>query len=146
MNKLMTIRRGGMIGALALAGGLGGCAMPNSSNPTLAISDARVADNKAVLSMQLDNPSDFDVRVESADWSLIYGPLPVAEGSWDLGFFLPSKSSYRFSRTVDFQSMPLDPGAGEVELTGTLDVKTVGNGGNTALHGAGFAATKETSR
>jgi len=47
---------------------------------------------------------------------------------------------------VRFDSPPLDPGANEVELTGTLDVETVGNSGNTALEGAGFSATKKTSR
>jgi len=59
---------------------------------------------------------------------------------------VPSGGSYRFNRDVRFDSPPLDPGANEVELTGTLDVETVGNSGNTALEGAGFSATKKTSR
>lgn len=123
-----------------------GCSMPNSSNPTLSINEARVAGDTASLRMQIDNPSDMDLRIESADWSLLYGPLPVAEGSWELGFFVPSGSSYRFDRDVRFESPPLDPDADEVELTGSLDVQTVGNTGNTALRGAGFSATKKTSR
>ena len=137
-------------GALAVVGvaatALVGCTMPNSSNPTLSIYEAKVAGDSASLRMQIDNPSDMDLRVESADWSLLYGPLPVAEGSWELGFFVPSGSSYRFDRSVRFESPPLDPGAGEVELTGTLEVQTVGNDGNTALEGAGFSATSKTSR
>jgi len=138
------------VGIVAIGGltatALVGCSMPNSSNPTLSINEARVAGDTASLRMQINNPSDMDLQIESADWSLLYGPLPVADGTWELGFLVPSGGSYRFDRSVRFDSPPLDPGAGEVELTGTLDVQTVGNSGNTALQGAGFAATKKTSR
>lgn len=138
------------IGTVAIGGltatALVGCSMPNSSNPTLSIYEARVAGDTASLRMQIDNPSDMDLEIESADWSLLYGPLPVAQGSWEFGFLVPSGGSYRVDRTVRFDSPPLDPEAGEVELTGTLDVQTVGNSGNTALHAAGFSATKKTSR
>lgn len=123
-----------------------GCAMPNSSNPTLSINQARVTGNSASLDMQIDNPSDMDLQVESADWSLLYGPLPVAEGAWKLGVLVPSGGSYQFKRDVRFDSPPLDPNAGEIELTGTLDVSTVGNSGNTSLQGAGFSVTKKTTR
>jgi len=130
------------IGATALVG----YSMPNLSNPTLSINEARVADDTASLRMQIDNLSDTDLQIESAEWSLLYGPLPVAEGSWELGFRVPSGGSYRFDRSVRFDSTPLDPGVGEVELTGTLDVQTVGNTGSTALQGVGFSATKKTLR
>jgi len=133
------------IGLLA-ATTLVGCSMPNSSNPTLSISEARVAGDSASLRMQIDNPSDMDLRIKSVEWSLLYGPLPVADGSWDLGFFVPSGSSYRFNRVVRFDSPPLDPGAGEIELTGTLGVETVGDSGNTALEDTGFSATKKAAR
>lgn len=133
------------------AGGLGaatlvGCSMPNSSNPTLSINQAKVSGDTASLAMQIDNPSDMDLHVESANWSLLYGPLPVAEGDWDLGVSVPRGSSYQFSRDVRFDAPPLDPNAGEVELTGSLDVRTVGDQGNTALHGAGFSTSRKVSR
>ncbi|MFU8828438.1 MAG: LEA type 2 family protein [Phycisphaerales bacterium] len=144
--KLITPRLGAIGAGTLTATALVGCSMPNSSNPTLSITEARVAGDTASLRMQIDNPSDMDLQIESADWSLLYGPLPVAEGSWELGFLVPSGGSYRFDRSVRFDSPPLDPGAGEVELTGTLDVQTVGNSGNTALQGAGFSAIKTTSR
>jgi len=147
MHMRSALRRVGAVTTAALgATALVGCSMPNSSNPTLSINEARVAGDTASLRMQIDNPSDMDLQIESADWSLLYGPLPVAEGSWELGFLVPSGGSYRFDRDVRFDAPPLDPSAGEVELTGTLDVETVGNSGNTALQGAGFAATKTTSR
>jgi len=147
MHMRSVLRRVGAVTTAAIGTtALVGCSMPNSSNPTLSINEARVAGDTASLRMQIDNPSDMDLQVESADWSLLYGPLPVAEGSWELGFSVPSGGSYRFHRDVRFDSPPLDPGAGEVELTGTLDVQTVGNSGNTALQGAGFSATGKTSR
>lgn len=147
MHTRSATRLAGAVPAAALAAtALVGCSMPNASNPTLSINEARVAGDTASLRMQIDNPSGMDLQVESVDWSLLHGPLPVAEGSWQLGFLVPSGGSYRFDRDVRFDSPPLDPGAGEVELTGTLDVQTVGNTGNTALQGAGFSATKKTSR
>lgn len=147
MHMRLALRRVGAVATASLgATALVGCSMPNSSNPTLSINEARVAGDTALLRMQIDNPSDMDLKIESADWSLLYGPLPVAEGSWELGFLVPSRGIYRFDRSVRFDAPPLDPGAGEVELAGTLNVQTVGNSGNTALQGAGFSATKKTSR
>ncbi len=134
----------GMGGLAATA--LVGCSMPNSSNPILSINEARVTGDTASLRMQIENPSDMDLLVDSAKWSLLYGPLPVAEGEWNLGVSVPSGGSYEFDRQVRFDSPPLDPDAGEVELTGTLDVQTAGNKGNTALQGASFSASKKTSR
>lgn len=125
---------------------LGGCAMPNSSNPTLAINSASVSGNRATLDMQIDNPSDMDIRVNSADWTLVYGPLPVADGSWELGVDIPSKGNYRFSKQVPFSSPAMDPGAGEVELTGSLDVETIGNSGNMAITEGSFNAKSATRR
>jgi len=123
-----------------------GCAMPNSSNPTLAINEARIAGNRAMLDMQIDNPSDMDIQVKAAEWSLLYGPLPVADGTWEIGVDVPSKGVYRFSRQVEFSSRPLDPSAGEVELTGRLDLETIGDSGNMALSEAGFSAKSPTRR
>jgi len=126
--------------------GIGGCAMPNSSNPTLSIREARVSGNRALLEMQVDNPSEMDVRIESGDWTLLYGPLPVAKGTWELGVLVPSGGSYRFERDIQFSSAPLDPNADEVELNGTFDIQTVGNSSDTALHGGSFAASKTIVR
>lgn len=147
MHMKTGMHRRGVTGVgLVVVAVLTGCSMPNSSNPTLSISEARVVGDTAELRLQIDNPSDMDIRVESADWSLLYGPLPVADGSWDLGFELPSGGAHQFDRSIRFSSPPLDPSAGEIELSGTLDVGTVGNDGNTALHGAGFAVSKKITR
>lgn len=125
---------------LALAGMLVGCAMPNSSNPTLSLTRAQVSGDRATLDVQVDNPSDMDVQIEAVQWSLMYGPLPVAEGTWQLGVPVARKGSYRFTKQVAFTSPALDPSADEVELSGTLDVTTHGNTGETSLKGAGFVA------
>lgn len=147
MHTRSTLRRTRIVAIGTMAStALLGCSMPNSSNPTLTLNEARVSGDTASLRMQIDNPSDMDLRIDSADWSLLYGPLPVAEGEWELGFLVPSGGSYRFDRDVQFDSPPLDPSADEVELSGTLEVQTVGNSGNKALHGAGFSAIKKTSR
>lgn len=132
--------------SIATSAALVGCSMPNSSNPTLSITNARISGDRAALSMQLDNPSDMDVTIDSIDWSLVYGPLPVADGTWQLGVSLPSGEQYNFTKTVNFDSPSLDPSAGEVELSGGMDIKTVGNTGEMSLKEAAFVATKKTRR
>lgn len=136
------------MGVLAGAFGLflGGCAMPNSSNPTLTVSSARVGGDRATLELELANPSDMDVRVKAVEWSLIMGPLPVADGSWEMGVEIPSKGTHTFTKQVAFSSPPLDPGAGEVELTGRLDVETVGDTGEMSLKEAGFSSRSAVRR
>lgn len=96
--------------------------------------------------MQLDNPSGMDVTINSIDWSLVYGPLPVADGEWKLGIPLPSGESYSFTKNVRFDSPALDPSAGQVELSGDMDISTDGNSGNMSLNEAAFVATKKTNR
>ena len=131
---------------LSLAALLGGCAMPNSSNPTLEINQALVSSDRASLDMTVQNPSDMDVEVGAVLWSLQYGPLPVAEGKWVLGTMIPSKGSYKFSKAVPFTSPALDPAAGHVELSGSMELKTKGNSGDTSLKSAGFVTVQQAKR
>lgn len=142
MTPISHLYRTTTIGIASLAAGVlvSGCAMPNSSNPTLSITQARVMGDQATLNMQIDNPSDMDVRINTVNWSLVYGPLPVADGSWELGVPVPSKGSYQFSRDIAFSGPALDPSASELELSGTLDIETEGNTGEKSLKGAGFVA------
>lgn len=122
---------------------LGGCAMsmPNSSNQTLEITRAQVRGDRAILDMRIDNPSDMNVNVHAVRWSLRYGPLPTAEGMWQLAAPVASKGNYRFTKEVVLTSPALDPNAENVELTGTLEVTTEGDMGNMGLNGAGFVST-----
>lgn len=113
-----TLLRPGLAASIALLAA--GCATPNASNPTLTLQSATVAKESAALNLRLSNPSDRNVAVESIDWQLIYGPLPVAEGLWEGPFALKSGESIDLSQTVDFDSPPLDPDAESVELSGSL--------------------------
>jgi len=131
---------------LLLAAALTGCSMPNSSNPTLAITQAAVQNNRASLNMVLTNPSDMDVTVNSIDWTLQYGPLPTASGNWKLNKPLPSKGTLTFRRDILFSTPPLDPTADSIELSGTLDVSTQGNSSNMALSEAGFVADAKVKK
>jgi hypothetical protein len=132
--------------ALAAAATLGGCAMPNSSNPTLSITRAQVRGDRATLDMQVDNPSDMDVQLDAVHWTLQYGPLPTADGSWTLGVPVESKGQYTFTKEIVFSTPSLDPSADQVELAGTMDVTTLGDTGETSLKGAGFVAKSKTRR
>lgn len=121
--------------------------MPNASNPTLALRSASVTGDSAELDVKLSNPSDMDVEVDSIDWQLLYGPLPVAEGLWEGPFVLKSGESLNFSETVGFDSPPVDPHADSVELSGSLLLK-VPEGDNMALNAGSFVskASVEKSR
>ncbi len=133
-----------VVGALLIAGaGPAGCSVSNSSNPTLSLTGAQVTGGRASLSMQIDNPSGMDVTVNSIDWSLVYGPLPVAEGTWQLGVPLRSGGSYTFSQQVVFDGPVLDPTAGTVELSGTMDLSTAGDDGEMGLREAPFVTGAE---
>ena len=132
--------------AAVATGVLGGCAMPNSSNPTLSITRAVVRDDRAILDMELDNPSDMDVTVDAIEWALQYGPLPTAQGAWTLGVPLASKESYSFSKEVRFTSPPLDPTADTIELSGTLKMSTKGSSGEMSLKGAAFVTSTRVQR
>ena len=115
--------------------------MPNASNPTLQITRAQIRGDRAMLDMQIDNPSDMNVNVDAVQWTLQYGPLPAAQGAWQLSTSVASKGKYRFTREVRFTSPALDPTASNVELAGTLQITTEGDMGNMGLNGAGFVAT-----
>jgi len=104
-----------------------GCSMPNASNPTLSLDRATVTGDQADLDVVLSNPSDMDVAVETVDWELTYGPLPVAEGSWQGPFALASGESMTLNKTVPFTMAPLDPSAESIELTGSLLLVDPGN-------------------
>lgn len=125
---------------------LGGCAMPNSSNPTMEVTRAAVQADRASLDMTVSNPSDMDVEIGAVNWALQYGPMPVAEGAWALGATIPSKGQYRFTKEIPFTSPALDPTADRVELSGTMGMKTKGDSGNMSLKSAGFVAGQNVNR
>lgn len=116
-----------------------GCSMPNASNPTLALRSASVTGDSAELDVELSNPSDMDVEVDSIDWQLLYGPLPVAEGLWEGPFVLKKGESMDLSWVVDFDSPPVDPHAESVELSGSLLLKAPEDD-NMALNAGSFVS------
>lgn len=133
--------------AVVLSGALGACGgMGNNSNPTLSISSARVAGDSASLGLVVSNPSDRDLVLRSIDYSLIYGPLPVASGTWNGQTSLPKGASANLDLSVPFDAPALDPSAGEVQLTGEMRFDDAAGGGNMALQAAGFDATARTSK
>lgn len=145
-HLLENVRWGGAAAIVAGAMALGGCSMPNSSNPVLTLESASVTGDRATLGVRIDNPSDMDVRINAVTWSLVYGPLPVADGSWDMGVEIPSKGTHQFSKQVRFDQPPLDPSVTEIELSGSMSLETIGNKGKMALEEAGFSSTTRTRR
>ncbi len=123
-------------GMIALAAGLGGCAMPNSSNPTLSITRSQVSGTSASLELRIDNPSDYDLTLSTIEWTLVHGYLPVASGRWDVNEQLASGSSVALSRRIRFDRPSLDPSSNEVGLRGTMSFAE-GDG----IEGAAFDAT-----
>ncbi len=145
MTGIPTLRTKSILAVLAL-GILAGCAsLPDSSNPTLSITNAEVAEDHAVLDLRIENPSDFDLMLESIDWSMIYGPMPIAGGTWLINKDLPSKGSLTMRKQIPFDLPPLDPDAPNVELSGEMRLSDPSNAGNTAFESAGFNATGPTS-
>lgn len=131
--------RRGMCAAsmIALAAGLGGCAMPNSSNPTLSITRSQVSGASASLQLRIDNPSDYDLTLSTIDWTLVHGPTPVASGRWDVNELLESGSSVAVSRRIRFDRPTLDPSSSQVELRGTMNFGQSGGIRTAAFNASG---------
>jgi len=141
LTQDLRLKFGATLAAAALLAG--GCAMPDSSNPTLSLTSAQVSNNSATLDMRIDNPSGMNVTVESIDWSLVYGPLPVADGTWTLGVPVPSGESHDFTKQVTFTSPALDRSADSLELSGSMELRTQGSEGPMALSESGFVTTTQ---
>lgn len=125
---------------------VGGCAMPDASNPTLTINRAQVAGERAMLDVTIANQSDFDLRLKSIDYTLTYGPLPVARGTWPGDKELLSKGSVNLRLPVNFDMPPLDPTAQEVELDGVMHFDDNSNSGAKQMSEASFRATGKVRR
>ncbi len=126
------------LGALALSAGLVGCSMGDHSNPTLSISSARVQGEQATFNLVIENPSDADLTLTGIDYTVIYGPLPVAEGQWTGEHPLPSKGILKKALTVQFDSPPIDPSERMIELTGDM-LFGKGDAGAMEIHTASFS-------
>lgn len=133
------------IGLLGAGLTLGGCAMPNSSNPTLTITSATAADNSASLGLLIENPSDYDLHLHAIDWELVQGPLPVASGQWIVDTDLPKGASYAMTQAVAYDTPTLDPEAETVELSGVLRVNTTSGDSKMTLGDTSFAAQAPVS-
>lgn len=128
--------------ALTTAGvTLGGCAMPNSSNPTLRITDLSVSDGTASVRVAIENESDYDLLLRSIDWTLVHGPMPVASGVWEVNEPLTSGSRVELSRQIKFDSPSLDPDSSEIELSGQLNF-----GDGAGVEHAAFDAAGKSGR
>lgn len=128
-------------GFVAMA--LGGCAMPNSSNPTLAVTRAQVSPRSATLDIEIANASDYDLTLTGIEYTVVMGPLPVADGTWTGSKFLPMDSTVTITLPVVFDSAPLDPNASELEFSGFM---TFGDSGNRGSMEIGEASFNETAR
>ena len=115
-----------------------GCSMPNSSNPTLAITGAQVLGDSAVLDIEVNNPSDYDLTLDSVNWELTFGPLPVASGTWNPNADLPKGGVYAFSETIPFAEPAIDPSADSVMLSGHMSLSTQGSASNMNINEASF--------
>ncbi len=127
---------------LASAGiGLGGCAMPNSSNPTLNITGARISGNSASINVEIENGSDYDLTLQSIDWTLIHGPWPVASGTWEVNESLASGSTMTLARRIPFESPSFDPSSREIALSGQMNF-----GQGDGIEAAAFDASHSSDR
>lgn len=129
------------VGPLIASGLMVGCAGGNHSNPTLAITHANVSGNQAILDLEVTNPSGNDLALTGIDYSLIYGPLPVADGSWSGTRDLPKGSTAKLTLSIPFDSLPLDTSASTINLAGEMSLTDASASGNMQIEAASFDAT-----
>lgn len=99
-----------------------GCSPPNSSNPLLSVTSARLTPDAAVLALTVENPSDYDLHLYQVNYQLTLGPHPVGSGVWETHTDLPKGGTVSLTQTVPFDGSPLDASAGTVGLSGTMVV------------------------
>jgi len=119
--------------------------MGNHSNPTLSITSARVTSSRAVLDVEVTNPSDYDLTLNEINYSLTYGLFPVAEGTYRGYHTLPSGGSTSIRFPISFNSDPVDPGS-EIELSGEMNFEDTSNKGRMRINAASFLATSPVSK
>lgn len=129
------------VGPVIAAGLMVGCAGGNYSNPTLAITHANVTGNQAILDIEVANPSGNDLALTGFDYTLIYGPLPVADGSWSGTRTLPKGGSARLTISIPFQSPPMDDAASTINLTGEMSLTDESASGDMRIEAASFDTT-----
>ncbi len=135
-------RRFFCVAGLAWIGiGLGGCAMPNSSNPTLRLTRAEITGDSASLNVEIENTSDHNLTLGSIDWTLVHGPMPVASGVWEVNEPLASGSRLSLSRRITLDSPSLDPSSRDIELSGLMKF-----GKSAGIESAAFDASRASSR
>lgn len=110
-----------MIASLGLT--LGGCAV--GGDPHVSLTEARmVGAQRAALSVMIENKSSAAFVVDSVDWELSQGPLPIATGAWQFGSTkedrVPAGEAMTFTRIVEIRP-PEDPNA-PMQLTGKVNL------------------------
>ncbi len=96
-----------------------------------------------MLDLTIANPSDFDLKLTSINYTLTYGPLPVARGTWPGNEVLLRKQSVNLRLAVSFDMPPIDPTADEVELSGLMHFDDTSNSGAKRMSEASFSATRK---
>jgi len=135
-----------LLAASSAAAALGGCSMGNYSNPTLGVESARVTDHNAALRVHIENPSGYGLTLTQIDYTLVYGPLPVATGVWAGSEPLPKAGGATVPLNIDFTTPPLDPSTSTVELTGTMRFEDAENERDMKLREASFSASAPVQR
>lgn len=135
-TRLKRARRAALLAILALAAPLvlGGC-VANSSNPTVALAEARMSAREAVLDLDIANPGGRNLVVREVEYQLAHGEtaLPVADGVWKGDLELAAGKHARLELRVPFAIEPLEPDSRRLHLGGTLRLKD-----RTGFLGLGF--------
>ena len=125
---------------------LGACSYGVRSNPVLRLTDARVSDSRASLQIEVDNPSDSELTLRSIDYEVVYGPLPVASGTWEGRRPILAGQTTNLTLAVEFDSPHLDPAAPLVELVGTMSIDDADRSADLALTEATFRTNAPARR
>lgn len=116
-----TARVSASVAVVILASTLAGC-VPNSSNPTVAITSAQMRDTDAMLTLRLFNPGGRNLTVTSLDYELSEAEtgLPLASDTWQGTLNLPAREEAVLPLLITFEVAPLDPDFTALHLNGEL--------------------------
>lgn len=126
------------LGVLFISVSLGACGASSHSSPTLSITQSRVTSNAAELGLRIDNPGSLDLELTEIDYTLVYGPLPVADGRWSGSQAIAPESSVTMTLPIRFDRPPMDPGAEDIQFSGEMRFNDKSNRGKMKFQTATF--------
>lgn len=134
------------LGSAALLAGVGGCGLTEASKLSVSLQSASAGEESVLVTVSIDNPSDYDLHVHELRYELSFGSSPISAGVWVIDRELRKGERLTVDSELPIQNAPADPSAKWVELTGTVEVYPDGGTSAQAFTDTAFSTRGPVTR